>query len=373
MAPRPPYARRRLTALAVLLLPLVAVPVVLVSGSGDGTAPPASAKPVVRMTLAHAIGQTVAGRYAGRAPSAAFVGRVRRGELGAVILFADNTAGGVAATRRVVDRLQAAARAGGNPRLLVMADQEGGTVKRLPGAPDRAAAGMTTPAVARAQGAAAGRVLRSAGVNFNLAPVVDVPRVAGSFLGSRAFAGDPSLVADRACAFAAGLRSEGVAVALKHFPGLGRARGNTDDGRITIRDGAPAIRGDWAPFRRCGAAPRTAVMMSSATYPALLGPGAPAVLSPATYARELGRAGVPASTTTISDDLEAAAMAGRDRPARRALAAGLDLLLFARTEGASAQAYRSLLADARTGALRGARVRDAAAAVLSLKASLPPR
>ncbi len=386
MAQRPPYARRRLVAL-LTLLGAIALPVLLLGGEdGTGNASATTAPPVrsvvqlrterartsaARLTLAHAVGQTLAGRYAGRTPSRDFVARVRRGELGAVILFADNTAGGVGATRRTVDALQAAARAGGNPRLLVMTDQEGGSVKRLPGAPDRAAAAMGSASVARAHGRAAGQVLRRAGVTFDLAPVADVPRARGSFLGTRAFASDPDVVADRACAFAAGLADAGVAAALKHFPGLGRARGNTDDGRITIRDGAAAIRGDWAPYRRCAARSRTAVMLSNATYPALLGPDAPAVLSRAAYARELPRAGVPSTTMTISDDLDAGAIAGRDRPAHRALAAGLDLLLFARAEGSSARAFRGLLAEVRAGALRESRVRDAAAAVLALKASLP--
>jgi beta-N-acetylhexosaminidase len=195
--------------------------------------------------------------------------------------------------------------------------------------------------------------------------------VRGSFLGTRSFGTDPAVVARRACAFAAGLRAGGVGATLKHFPGLGRAVGNTDDGRIAITASAARIRSDWAPYDGCAARDRTLVMMSSATYPALLASGAPAVLDPATYARELPRAGVPAATPTISDDLDAGAIAGRDHPARRALRAGLDLLLFASAEG-SAQAYRGLLADARAGTIAEPRVRDAAAAVLALKAALRP-
>lgn len=158
---------------------------------------------------------------------------------------------------------------------------------------------------------------------------------------------------------------------LKHFPGLGRARGNTDDQPVTIRDDAAAIGSDWSPYARCAAEQRTAVMMSSAAYPALLGRLVPAVLDPRTYARELPRAGVPGSTMTVSDDLEAGALAGSARPAHRALAAGLDLLLFARSEAGSARAYRSLLAEVRAGAIPSSRVRGAAGGVLALKAQLP--
>lgn len=326
---------------------------------------------VAKLGLAKALGQTLAGSYLGAAPPQALLGRIRRGELGSVILFAGNVAGGITRTRAAVDRLQRAAQGGGNPPLLVMTDQEGGIVRRLPGPPDRAAAAMASAAAAQAQGKATGKSLRKAGVNFDLAPVADVKRVKGSFLGTRAFGSDPVRVAQRACAFAAGLRSAGVGAALKHFPGLGRAGGNTDDGRITITASAARIRGDYTPYARCAGASRTAVMMSSATYPKLLGAGAPAVLTGAAYARELGRAGVPDSTLTISDDLNAAAISGRQRPAHRALTAGLDLLLYAGDPGASAFAYTKLLAELKAGDLSETRVRNAAAAVLRFKAQLP--
>ena len=45
---------------------------------------------------------------------------------------------GAAGVRHAVVQLQAAARAGHNPPLLVMTDQEGGDVRRLPGPPDHA-------------------------------------------------------------------------------------------------------------------------------------------------------------------------------------------------------------------------------------------
>ena len=137
-----------------------------------------------------------------------------------VILFADNVAGGIADTRRLTEELQRAAREGHNPPLLIMTDQEGGTVKRLPGPPDLPASAMTSNSMAFKQGVATGSMLRAAGVNVDLAPVADVERAGGSFLGSRAFGSSPSLVAGRACAFAQGLQSQQIAYTLKHFPGL---------------------------------------------------------------------------------------------------------------------------------------------------------
>ena len=314
----------------------------------------------LELGLADALGQTIVARYTGPTPSRSLLRRIREGQVGGVILFADNVAQSRAGIRRAIGSLQRAAHARGRPRVLVMIDQEGGLVKRLPGPPSTAARSMRNPFP---EGAATGRMLRRLGITVDLAPVADVAHPA-SFLGSRAFATTPQAVARRACAFADGLRRHRVAPALKHFPGLGYARVNTDDAPATIDVAAAALRRDYAPYRTCGTAPGTLAMLSSAVYPRLTG-GAPAVLSAAAY-RELPRRG--GWPVTISDALETPALARQRTPARRALTAGLDLLLYANTEQGSADAYRILLGDAQAGRIPRARIDEAAKRVLRLKA-----
>ena len=318
--------------------------------------------------LARLVGQLIVGRYSGSEPSAAFLARVRAGHLGAVILFADNTAGGLAATRQAIARLQAAARAGGNPPLLIMTDQEGGEVRRLPGPPQLAPADMGSTAVAKAQGAAAGNLLRSAGIDVDLAPVADVERVP-NFLGPRSFGPDPGVVARRACAFARGLQAAGVAYTLKHFPGLGRATRDTDLQKVTIDAPAAQLRDDYVAYRACGSSPDALIMVSSAAYPSLSGP-APAVTSRRVYAHELPLALHQPGHLTISDALDTPALGGQPKPALHAIDAGLDLGLFPGNERESAQAYKRLLAAARRGALPESRLRSAVFAVEALKRRL---
>jgi beta-N-acetylhexosaminidase len=341
------------------------------AGSAPATSPHAS---VARRTtgtgppvdVARLVGQVLVGHYAGLRPSAAFLAHVRAGELGSVILFGDNTAAGLATTRHAVAELQAAAREGHNPPLLVMTDQEGGEVRRLPGPPELAPADMSSTAVAHAQGVAAARLLRSVGVNVDLAPVADVERAPNSFLGSRSFGSDPALVAARACAFARGLSSTGLAYTLKHFPGLGRADANTDLQQVTIPGPAAELRADYAAYHACGSSPEAIVMISSASYPSLTG-SAPAVVSPEIYAHELPIAVGHAGQLTISDALDTPALAGQKAPALRAIDAGLDLALFPGSEQESATAYRQLLSDARRGSLPQNRLRSAVYAVEALK------
>src|SRR5439155_1695604 len=88
--------------------------------------------------LTRLVGQTIMTGFPGTHPSAGLLARIRRGEVGGVIFFGGNLASAGAA-HTLVARLQAAAAAGGNPRLLVAIDQEGGPVRRLPEGPPKAA------------------------------------------------------------------------------------------------------------------------------------------------------------------------------------------------------------------------------------------
>jgi beta-N-acetylhexosaminidase len=310
----------------------------------------------------------IVARFQGRAPSAAFLARVRAGQVGGVILFGDNVAGGVGATRQLTGELQHAAAQGGNPPLLIMTDQEGGPVKRLAGPPSLAPADMTSAGEASAQGRATGGLLRSAGVNLDLAPVADV-EPAPNFLGARSFGGSPQIVGQRACAFARGLASQDVAYTLKHFPGLGLASGNTDLGSVSIPASANTLRSGYRAYERCGGAALALVMVSSASYPEL-GATLPAVMSPSIYQRELPLA-VPGRTPpTISDDLQSPAIESQTAPARQAIDAGLDLLLYAQTQQASAFAYSKLLAEARAGGISVTRLAEASRRIRALKAGL---
>jgi beta-N-acetylhexosaminidase len=342
------------------------------SGHGADPAPKISLGPRPRSrNLARDLGEMIVARFAGESPSATLLARVRAGQVGGIILFGDNFSGGVAPVKAAIAELQRQARLAETWPLLIMTDQEGGAVKRIAGAPPTVApSAMTSPTMAYAQGRATGRALRAVGVNVDLAPVADVEHASPSFLGTRAFGGSASLVAGRACAFAHGLGSAGVAYTLKHFPGLGRALTSTDNGPVTIADPAAALRTDYAAYRQCGRGTRALVMVSSAAYPALTGTQTPAVLSPEVYTHELTSAGVRA--VTISDDLEAPALAGQVQPALHAINAGLDLMLYAQFEQVSGTAYSKLLADLKLGLVRPRRVIAAAAAIQQLKRTLGP-
>jgi beta-N-acetylhexosaminidase len=195
-------------------------------------------------------GQLVMSPMVGTSPGPELLARVRAGEIGGVILFGSNIPS-VAGLRTLTARLQRAATAGSNPPLLIAVDQEGGQVRRVPGAPPELSApdmGRTSAGAVERVGELTGRALRADGVNVDLAPVVDVPRWPRSFMLERAFGSDPARVAAVASAFVAGVQSAGVAATAKHFPGLGTAIANTDAHRVTIRASRADLLRRLEPF-----------------------------------------------------------------------------------------------------------------------------
>src|ERR1700709_1239348 len=202
--------------------------------------------------LGRALGETIVSRMSGTEPSSGLLERVREGRLGGVILFSENFAAGTAKVASAIKELQREARSAKTWPLLIMTDQEGGEVRRLADAPPKLApAEMSSTETAHSEGAAAGRALKSIGINVDLAPVADVEQLSGSFLGERSFGGSPQLVGVRACAFARGLSEAGVDYTLKHFPGLGTASSSTDSGPVSVATRADVLRANYSAYRRC--------------------------------------------------------------------------------------------------------------------------
>lgn len=344
-------------------------------GGGAHAAGTPAARPLTDAQLA---GQHVVFPFAGRTVPKALLARIRRGEAAGVIFLGANL-GTPAQVRALTRTLSGAARAATPPALraslLLMVDQEGGSVQRLPGAPSRSAPEMAAtgrPSVALAEGRATAATLRAAGMNVDLAPVVDVVRPESALHAEgRGFGFSVNGAARFGAAFTRGLRAGGVAATAKHFPGFGAAPANTDMGAVEIDVGLRELRAvDRLPFRTAIRAGAGLVMVSSAIYPALS--RAPAVLSPRVVQREL-RDGVGFKGVTISDDLEAPAFEPRGGATGAALAAtraGVDLLLFARTYAGADRAARALAGGVRSGRVDRAALEQSTARVLALRAAL---
>ncbi|HEX2766778.1 MAG TPA: glycoside hydrolase family 3 N-terminal domain-containing protein [Candidatus Limnocylindria bacterium] len=267
---------------------------------------------------------------------------IRERKLGGVLLFdVDQPTGGV---RNVVSPEQVAAltgalqdAAGGS--LIVAIDQEGGRVARLnerhgfPPTRSAAVLGATgDPSVTGRAAAAMAQTLSTAGVTLNLAPVVDLNlNPANPVIGAldRSFGADANLVVAHASAFIAAHRELGVHTALKHFPGQGSATGDTHTGFVDVT--GTWTRAELAPFDRLIEAGSVDAVMTAHIFEATLDPEVPATLS-RRVVTDLLRGELGWDGPTISDDLQMGAIAerfGYEEALRRALLAGIDLLLVA--------------------------------------------
>ncbi len=308
--------------------------------------PPQASKPLScaarvfsRMTVTQRAGQLFMVGIAD-APGAEVARAVAAYHFGSLIFGATTTAS-LAALRQVTaaDQALASAAATGRVRFFISADQEGGEVQRLRGPgfaaiPSAVTQGELTPGTLRREAAGWGRELKQAGVNLDLAPVMDVvppgtaPRNQPIGALRREYGSDPQTVAAHGVAFLRGMRQAGVATTAKHFPGLGRVTGNTDF-TVGVVDPVTAPGDPYlGSFQAAIDAGVPFVMVALASYPRI-DPGHLAVFSSRTM-RTLLRTRMHFGGVIISDDMGAAAAVASLSPAARAigfLAAGGDMIL----------------------------------------------
>ncbi len=309
----------------------------------------------------------------GTAPSPSLLARARRGEIGGVIVHGFNFST-PAQLRSITRQLHAAAAAGGRPRLLIAVDQEGGSVKTVPWiAPTVAPPHTPSVGVALDQGRRTGAALRALGVDVDLAPVADVPGSRGSFVyrQGRTWSFDAARTARLAGAFALGLAQSRALGTMKHFPGLGLARANTDHYLVRIRAPATRLAPGLTPYRQAVAQHVPLVMLSNAVYDAwdsVNAAGWSRVISTQLLRGQLGFRGV-----SITDSLDGAAHARGIPPNGLAIGAanaGTDLLLVTGSEASSRSVFTSLLHAAQTGRVHRSSLESSYRRILGLKATL---
>jgi beta-N-acetylhexosaminidase len=338
------------------------------SGGVDNVLPARSASEhrrtaVEDLTLRQQVGQLIVLRFAGTTPPAYVRDALRERRAAGVILFRDNvsTPGQL---RALTTNLR---REGGRP--IVAVDQEGGEIRMVPWAPPVAAPPeQATRGTVRRDARAAAAALRSAGITVSLAPVADVPSVARAELARRAFSRDPDEASAAVIAAVTGWRSGGVAATAKHFPGLGVARVNTDDARVTVRRTRAQLETtDLPPFKAAIRAGVPLVMVSHARYSAL---DRDRIASQSRkIIRDLLRERLGFRGVVVTDSMEAEASLATGRittVSERAVRAGADLVLLT-GRGSYTPVYRHLLAVARRSPSFRSRIRESAARVLALK------
>lgn len=344
-----------------------------------GTASSHVEKVLQSLSLERQVGQVLMVGFQESWPPAAFLDRVRAGEVGNVVLFSRNLTTPDAA-RAMIRRIQEAALEASLPGLIISTDQEGGSVTRLrqgttwfPSAMAVGAAGDAD--LAQRLAAAMGAQLRASGITMNLAPDADVninPK--NPVIGTRSFGADPELVARMVRAFVRGFHAGRVAAVAKHFPGHGDTAVDSHlDLPVIAHHRARLDAVELVPFRAAIEEGVDGIMAAHVAFPSIDPDlSRPATLSAAVLQgllrEELGFTGL-----ILTDCLEMRAISDRFGPgeaAVRALEAGADLLLISHTEERQQAAYQALLEAVRTRRISEERLRASVRRVLALKERL---
>jgi beta-N-acetylhexosaminidase len=292
------------------------------------------------------------------------------------VFLAGRSHASAAQLRKAIAALQAAAPPG--VRLLISLDQEGGEVQTLQGAdfppiPTAVAQGKLGRTALHAQAEAWAARLAAIGINLDLAPVADtVPASLGSGnppIGAfhRQYGSDPTAVASDIATVVDAVQSAGVVTTLKHFPGLGRVKVNTDTDAGAVDRTTTASDPYLGPFIAGMRAGTGAVMISSASYPRLDPTTIAAFSRPiitGLLRERLGFQGL-----VVSDSLAGAAAVSFVSTGQRAvrfIEAGGDFALTTQYSKAPSM-IAALLAAAQRSASFAARVTDAARHVIRTK------
>jgi beta-N-acetylhexosaminidase len=337
---------------------------------GGGSGGEKSAARVEEMSVRELVGQMFVISVGGTEPDYYIEKMIRERNIGGVLLFAHNMES-EAQTRSLTGALQELSiQTEPSIPLFVAVDHEGGKVSRAPWvsrqpAPARVGA-RGDPAEAREIARQIGGELLRAGVNTDLAPVVDTGF--GAAIGSRSYGEDPQLVARMGAAAVEGFESASVVSAAKHFPNHGPATADSHVDLPVVDHDLRTVRSyDLPPFEAAIGAGVPMVMLGHLVYPAI-DPHRPASLSP--KAVRMLREEVGFDGVVVTDDLAMAGVSGDAPPVRAAVAAveaGADLLLISSPPQQQADAYDAVVEAVESGELPREQVQVSVERVLAVK------
>lgn len=253
-------------------------------------------------------------------------------------------------------------------------DEEGGSVSRLTeaglmekqaGAGAIAQSGDTTTAYN--VGATIGSTMKTYGLNVDFAPVADLANVENSVMAGRTYDVTASVAIPYVLEMMRGLKEQGIATCLKHFPGIGATTEDTHKGLATVERTAEEFRAEEFTVFKAGIdAGADFVMVGHVDAPHLTGDNTPASMSSVIVTdilrNELGFDGV-----VITDAMNMKAISeyyGADEAAVKALKAGCDMILMPEDFN---KAYMGVLQALADGTIAEERINDSIKRIYRVK------
>jgi beta-N-acetylhexosaminidase len=329
-----------------------------------------------KLTPAQRVGQLIFVGLANNQLGPAEQAAIENHAVGAV-WFTESSTAPITSVAAVSAQVQALTSATSGTGFLIGANQEGGEIDQFQGPgfspiPSALQQGTMDPSTLESQAAAWGKQLRQAGINLNMAPVMDtVPPgqdQSNAPIGAlqREYGHDPATVSAHGIAFMAGMHGSSVLATAKHFPGLGRVAVNTDYAADAVDDATSPNDPYLAPFREAVDAGVDLVMVSTARY-TKIDPQHLAAFSPIVI--DLLRSQLHFDGVIVADDLGGAVAVTSIPAGDRAvnfIAAGGDLITVKHAD-LVAPMTANVMNRAATDATFAAQVNAAAKRILRLK------
>ena len=325
------------------------------------------------------IGQRLSVGFDGFTIPQEYVDLVKRYKVGNVILFRRNVQSYAqlkalcASLRELIER-----ETGYEPYIMI--DEECGRVSRLghiaTQTPCAMAIGATgDPENAYQIGRLIGQELRSVGVNFNLAPVLDCLTNPAAPHGNRCFGNKPEQIKRFGNAYLKGLQEMGVLACAKHFPGQGDSLVDSHLGLPVVDKPAEAVwNNELVSFQAAVDAGIKGIMSAHVVFPAFEPEHVPGTVSRKVITglirEKMGFKGI-----ILSDGMEMNAvmdMFGIEEGTRRALAAGIDIALICHSAQQAASACEYLYESLENGKLDNGEVEERFLHIVERKKELLP-
>lgn len=320
------------------------------------------------MSLEEKTGQLFLGCFYNGTPSAETVSKYH---LGGVLLFGPSFS--KSTKTQLCEKLGTLASVPFAP--LIAVDEEGGTVTRVSGNPEFRKARFNSPRALYKKGGInaiikdtheKNALLSSLGIHLNLAPVCDISQDRDDFMYSRSLGQNAKITAEYAAEVTKACLADGVACALKHFPGYG-ASADTHKGLAIDRRSFDTIESrDLKPFE-AGIRAGAPMILVSHNIVTSIDSKLPSSLSPACH--RILTENMDFDGIIITDDLSMGAISEYMSPEKSALAAimaGNDMLCT----GSYKKQYEAVLNAVNNGIISEDRIDRSVRKILKLKIEL---
>lgn len=347
---------------------------------------------LAQMTIEEKVGQLFMAYFNGESVNEHAGRLICEAKIGGIIYYSwSNGLADPLKVRKMSEDLQSLSLKKNGIPLFIATDQEGGIVARLHEGftefPGNGALGQTAkPELAYQSSFCSGHELRTVGVNFNLAPVVDVNNnSANPIIGIRSFGDEEDVVTAFGKEALEGYKEAGVIPCLKHFPGHG-------DVSVDSHSALPVVNKSYAtleevelyPFKRL--IKHAPVIMTAHLLFPQIDPNHCATLS-SVFLQNILRESLDFQGVVITDSLMMQGVlkghASLDEVVIKAFQAGNDIILIGgrdlqnQVDGETnineiISAYWSLLNAVRKGEISEERLNRSVARILKLKEGILP-